>query len=156
MRRALSWLTAVWMLLAPSAASAGSCTVNSAGLAFGPYSSGVSWHVDSEGTLSFTCTGVMGEVVVFTVSLSAGGGGSGFNPRRLRSGANEVQYNVYTDPARTRVWGDGTSGTFTETGSVSIAAGPTPKNLPIYGRVFGGQSPPPGTYTDSLLITLSF
>ncbi len=156
MRKAARGLVAAVLLSAAALAQAASCGVSGAAMAFGSYSAGASWHVDSEGAVTITCTGVMGEVVVYSISLSTGGGSRGLNPRGLRSGANEVQYNVFTDSARTRAWGDGNGGSFTQTGSVSIMAGPSQQNIPVYGRVFGGQSVMPGSYTDSLVITLSF
>ncbi len=156
MKSAIPRLLTALLLVMPQAAFAAGCGVTSASLAFGTYGAGASWHVDSQGAISFTCTGVAGEVVMYTISLSTGNGGTGFNPRGLKSGANVAQYNVYTDAARTRIWGDGSSGSFTESGSISITAGPAPRSLPVYGRVFGAQSPPPGAYGDSLMITLSF
>lgn len=155
MRAMRALLAAAAMALAAPAFGA-SCSVSGGALAFGNYAAGSSWHVDSEGTLTILCTGVTGEVVVYSISLSAGGGSRGLNPRGLRSGANEVQYNVFTDSARTRVWGDGSGGTFIQSGSASIMAGPSQQNIPAFGRVFGGQSVVPGSYTDSLVITLSF
>jgi len=149
-------LVAAVLLFAAALAQAASCSVSGTAMAFGSYAAGASWHADSQGAVTITCTGVMGEVVVFSISLSAGGGSRGLNPRGLRSGANEVQYNVFTDAARTRVWGDGNGGSFTQSGSVSITAGIGQQNIPVYGRVFGGQSVVPGSYTDSLVITLSF
>lgn len=130
--------------------------MTSAAMAFGTASASVAAPVDAQGVLSFACTGVLGETVVYTIALSAGSSGTGFNPRALRSGANQMQYNVYGDSARTRLWGDSTSGTFTETGSLSITGGATLRSVPVYGRIFGGQSSPPGAYTDSLMITISF
>ncbi len=156
MSNAVRGFVALMLLAAAQLVAAAGCSVTSASMAFGTTSAGVAGPVDTQGTLSFTCTGVLGETVVYTVSLSAGGGGTGFNPRALRSGANSIQYNVYGDSARTRLWGDGTSGTFTESGSLSITGGPTPRSVPVYGRVFGGQSAKPGAYSDSLMITISF
>ncbi len=145
-----------FLLCVPLSAFAAGCGVASASLAFGTYAAGASWHVDSEGAISVVCTGVMGEIVVYAISLSAGTGSAGFNPRALKNGTNEAQYNVYTDSARTKIWGDGGSGTYTESGSLPIMAGTTARAVPVYGRIFGSQSPQPGAYTDSLMITFSF
>ncbi len=80
------------------------------------------------------------------------------------SGTDRVSYQLYTDSARTQVWGDGSSGTFTITGTVTVPTTgsftDSPKNF--YGLITpGGQdvsaaSPtPPTTYSQTLTITVT-
>jgi spore coat protein U-like protein len=127
----------------------GACAVTSVtGLAFGAYDAiavNRTTPLDTTGQLAYRCRGVTA-----LVTLSAGGGGSGFAPRRLQQGAQRLGYNLYLDAARTQIWGDGTAGTQTY-------LAPRGRNtLVIYGRVFPGQTPPAGTYSDTIVATLNF
>ena len=83
--------------------------------------------------------------------MGGSGGGGSFNPRRLTSGGNGLNYNMYLDPSRTQVFGDGSAGTSKVAGSCAATCIVT-----IYGRIFGGQSVPGGSYQDSILVTLEF
>jgi spore coat protein U-like protein len=65
-----------------------------------------------------------------------------------------ANYNVYTNAGRTTIWGDGTGGTgiftwfnFGGTNNYSGFA---------YGTVFGGQDLAPGSYSDTIIATLSW
>lgn len=44
-----------------------------------------------------------------------------FSSRYMLSGANRLYYNMYTDAARTVVWGDGTAGSSTVNGNVVLS-----------------------------------
>lgn len=100
---------------------------------------------------------ITGEVVVrcprpdrFSLALSEGLGD--FGMRRMRGpGGAELRYNLYLDPARRQVWGDGVSG-----GTARLAGqsdGRRAAIFTVYGRVPPGQSAPPGAYGDALAIT---
>ena len=51
-------------------------------------------------------------------------------------GRQSADYNIYTDAARTNVWGDGTGGTATIANTGTGAA----QNVTVYGRVPSGQT----------------
>jgi spore coat protein U-like protein len=59
---------------------------------------------------------------------------------------------MYTDAGRTTVWGDGTTGSainaLTGTGAAQA--------ISVFGRIPTGQSPAIGTYSDTILVTLTF
>ena len=64
-------------------------------------------------------------------------------------------YNVFTSPSMAVVWGDGTGGTST------VAMGPVPGRRPlrpvtIYGRIPAGQNVSAGTYSDTLVVTITW
>lgn len=84
--------------------------------------------------------------------LASSGHGS-FETREMRGpGGTRLGYNLYVDPGRTRVWGDGiNAGSMTLTGRTQ---GRRAVDLVVYGRVFPRQSTRPGPYTDSLQITV--
>ena len=93
----------------PAYALLQSCSVSATALSFGPYDPTSATPRDSTGTVTVTCT-VLGLSASWDILLSTGSSGS-FAPRRLFSGGNSLQYNVYTNAGRTQVWGDGTGGT---------------------------------------------
>ena len=101
---------------------------------------------------------VNGEVIVscdqpgrFSVALSAGIGD--YRLRKMRgSDGGELVYNLFVDPGRRRVWGDGVSaGTQTVRGE---SDGRRPLVIPVYGLVPPRQSVLTGAYSDNLLVTV--
>lgn len=128
----------------------GTCRIRSAtGVAFGAYDPvglQASAPLDATGQLAYSC----GTGARPLVSLSTGGSG-GFAPRTMRGGASTLPYNLYRDAARTQVWGDGTSGTWT-------VLGPPGKRqvLVIYGRVPPALVARPGGYADTITATFNF
>ena len=101
---------------------------------------------------------VSGEVIVtcdqpgpFSVALSAGTGD--YRLRKMQgSDGSELVYNLFVDPGRRRVWGDGVSaGTQTIRGE---SDGRRPLIIPVYGLVPPRQSVLTGAYSDNLLVTV--
>lgn len=101
---------------------------------------------------------VNGEVIVtcdqparFNLALSAGLGD--FRLRKmLGSDGGELLYNLFVDPGRRSIWGDGVSG-----GTQTIRGendGRRPSIVPIYGIVPSRQSVLTGAYRDDLLVTV--
>ena len=82
------------------------------------------------------------------VKLGSGvntGGVSNFHPRKMRSIDDTLEYNLYTDTARTKVWGDGSNNTYTQTGQ---------SELKVYGRIPPKQNVNIGIYTDNVTVTI--
>ena len=129
---------------AAAARAAPSChNITVTTLAFGNYDVYSATPLDSAGTISYSCP----PPAVPVVDISAGNSGS-FSPRAmsLTGSADTLKYNVYTDAARTTVWG-----------STPLAV-PQGNNLsvPFYGRIFPLQDVSVGTYTDTLIVTFNF
>ena len=131
------------------------CGVSSAGINFGSYSPFVGVNTDSTGSVSVTCTGTVGETVSYSISLNTGASGN-FSNRMLTSGANQLNYNLYTNPSRTLIWGDGTSGTNSISDSYVLNSLSSTKNYSVYGRVVALQNAFVGSYSESLTISLVF
>jgi len=106
---------------------------------------------DAQGAVTYSCSGVGQRTV--TIDLSAGGAGR-FDPRLLRAAGDALAYNLFLDAGRGTIWGDGTGGT--------SRYGPfqppnnSPVVVPIFGRIPAGQNVTPGSYADSVLLTLNF
>lgn len=83
-----------------------------------------------------------------TITLSPGQSGN-CNQRYMLSGGNNLFYNLYTNSARTIIWGDGICGS-----TVSLKANPPGDTVYIYARVPQGQDPAVGSYSDNITITI--
>ena len=135
--------------LAVSATVTANCTVSSSALAFGNVNP-LGGNVDAAGGITVTCTNGTG----WSAAAGLGSGsGASFAARRMSQGANLLDYNLYTDAARSNVWGDGTGSTtvFSDTGT-GLA-----QPVVVYGRVPSGQPTVlPGGYSDSVLVTVTY
>jgi spore coat protein U-like protein len=140
-------LSTLLLLLAKAAESA--CSVDPTPVAFGLYSPFNSAPMDTAGTLRVTCSTA---TVGYTVLLSEGGAGS-YAPRRLSGGAHTLSYNLYTDPLRTMVWGNGSGGTANVTGAFAL---PGAIDHTVYGRLPAQQNVGAGAYTDIITVTINF
>ncbi len=103
---------AAWLALA-GAASAVTCNVGAPAADFGSYDVFSATPSTTTTTLSVTCTldasdGGGNNNVCYSIAFSAGASNS-FVQRQMKSGArHSLGYNLYSDSARTQVWGDGT------------------------------------------------
>lgn len=135
-----------------------SCGVTTTNVAFGSYSPLAFGNTDSTGSVKVSCGGVAGLLIPFNIGISAGNSGS-YASRRLKSGANLLAYNLYTDASYTTVWGDGSSASQLVNAGVTLdvlGLSPT-QNFYVYGRIPGRQlTAVPGAYSDTISVTLTY
>ena len=125
------------------------CTVSASTIPFGTYDPLSSVPLDSVGSINMTCSGSASAAATVTIELNAGSSGN-IADRQLKAGARALHYNLYLDPARTRVWGnDGASSLMTP-----FATGL--KTYTIYGRVAPLQRAGVGAYRDSITVTIVY
>jgi spore coat protein U-like protein len=136
--------------LSVNATVTANCTVSTSALNFGSVDTLSASAVDGSGGISVTCTNGTG----WTAAADVGGGsGATFATRRMSQGANLLSYSLYTDAARTNVWGDGTGSTATIGNTATGAV----QNVTVYGRIPGSQSSaPPGSYADTISVTVTY
>jgi spore coat protein U-like protein len=141
--------TSLW--LASAGAATAACTVSlTSNVAFGAYNVFSSNPLDSVGQFRWHCDTFTFPNVRITLTR---GGSTTFQPRRLRSGAALLDYNLYIDAARTRVWGDETEGTqayyqqYWGFGWISVS---------VFGRVPGAQDASVGAYSDGVMIVVNY
>lgn len=142
------WARAVFgvaVALAATPLAAATCGLSVQGVSFGSYDFQSSQNLDSVGHITVTCD----VSAPFTVALNAGLTGT-FTSRTMQSGSHLLSYNLYTDTAHVSVWGDGTGGSTTVSGSG------TSVGYPVYGSAPAGQNPYAGSYSDTVTVTLSF
>ncbi|HXZ60884.1 MAG TPA: spore coat U domain-containing protein [Steroidobacteraceae bacterium] len=143
----------VLALAAPAAhAAITSCTVTAVGVAFGTYTPMQATPLDMNGTINIACTGVTGRNTV-TIDLSTGVSNS-YLARTLTTGVSTLGYNLYFDAAYTQVWGNGTGGSIQ--GSATIRRRTPNASLPVYGAIAARQDPAPGSYADTILVSVNY
>lgn len=141
--RSLAPLALLAWLLLPGAAAA-ECSLNVIGLTFGSYDPFSSTDTDITGSVSLTCD------TETSVQLSLSAGFGPFAARQMRNGNKTLFYNLFTDPSRLSIWGDGSPGT----SLVSFSG--TAGSQTIYGRIPARQNVSVGTYSDTITVTLTF
>lgn len=124
------------------------CSVVSAtAINFGTVSA-IAANIDQTSTLTVNCS----STTPYNIGLDAGGGtGATVAVRKMMNGANFVNYSLYQDAGRTTLWGN-TIGTDTVTGTGTGAN----QTLTIYGRTPTQAVPPPGAYSDTVTITITY
>src|SRR5229473_6700171 len=124
------------------------CLINSAStLNFG--TQGVlSANVDQTSAIQVQCT----NTTPYNIGLDAGtGAGATVTTRKLTGGGVTINYSLYSDSARTSVWGN-TIGTNTVASTGTGAA----QSFTVYGRIPSQTTPAPATYTDTITVTVTY
>lgn len=125
----------------------GSCSVSATNLDFG--NTGVlNANVDTTNSITVLCPAA----TPYTVAINGGlSGAADPTQRKMVKGSEQITYGIYRDAARTLPWGD-TVGVntlaSTGTGANQVFTG--------YGRVPAQSTPSPGTYSDTLVVTVTW
>ena len=127
------------------------CSLTSTSMVFGTYDVLATVPLDTTGSVVYRCS-QRDHGILITLDK---GGASSFVARRMIGGAEQLFYNLYLDAARTVIWGDGSGGT-----QGYLIHNPQGNNqdltVPIFGRIPARQDRAPGTYTDTIIVTLNF
>ena len=134
-----------------------SCAVTPApaAVAFGSYNP-ISGTADTTtGNIAVTCSALVLFTASYVISLSTGASGS-YTTRFMNLTGNHLNYNLYTQAARTTVWGDGTAGTVTVSDSYTAIGLSETRNYTVYGLLPALQAVPAGAYTDTITVTVTY
>jgi spore coat protein U-like protein len=131
-----------------SATVVNNCLISATNVAFG--TAGVlRSSLAAVGSISARCTN--GDA--FRISLNGGASGNvAARTLKQQGGGGVVNYQLYTDSARSVPWGDGTAGTSMVTGTGSGNA----QAISVYGQVPAQATPAPGSYSDTITATIVF
>lgn len=134
--------TTTWTATVPS-----NCLVSASGINFG--SAGIiASNVDATGSTTVQCT----NTTPYTVGLDGGtSGATDPTQRKMSKGSEKITYGLYQNSARSQPWGN-TIGTNTESGTGSGSG----QGLTVYGRVSSQTTPSPGSYSDSVVVTVTY
>jgi spore coat protein U-like protein len=148
--RACLTLAGLAVFLCPAAhALITSCTVTATAVAFGTYIPLTT--ATSTGTLSLSCDVVLPSSV--TIALSTGASNT-FAARTMSNGTSTLSYNLYTTAANNVIWGNGSGSSSTVMLMLNIGL-PTTATATVYGLV-PSQDPAPGSYTDTITVSVSY
>jgi spore coat protein U-like protein len=137
--------------LAVSSAVSNNCVISTVPVmdfsAYDPSGTNKTANLDSPAHLGLTCT--TGSVASIGLSLGANGASAVGTTRAMKSGANVLSYDLYTDSGHGTVW--------TVVPMVQAAAPSSSEVVyTIYGRVPQAQDVLAGSYTDSVAVTVNF
>jgi spore coat protein U-like protein len=154
--RAIQWIrafacAAALSLFVPDiVAAAPTCAVSTvAPIGFGVYDPLSAAPLDVTSTLEYTCP--PGQVV--RVEIDEGSSGT-FTWRTMTNGTDTLRYNLYLDSVRSRIWGNGTSGT--EAGPVQTVRDGQNWTAYVFARIPPFQEVSVGEYRDTIRVTIQF
>jgi spore coat protein U-like protein len=129
-----------------TATIANNCSVSATNLAFGNYSGAL---IRSTSTVSVTCT----NTTPYNVGLNAGlATGATVSNRSMTGPAPALlHYQLFSDSGYTINWGN-TVGTDTVAGTGNGATQP----LTVFGQLPAGQLAKPGSYTDTIIVSVTY
>lgn len=129
------------------------CTIATTPVNFGNYDVFSGTIQDSTGTITVDCKNPEQKPLSVIISIDKGSSG-GFNPRQMTSAVGDrLNYYLFTDAARTTIWGDGTGGSATVSSTITKN---TILNATIHGRIPAAQNVSVGAYSDALTATVTW
>jgi spore coat protein U-like protein len=122
------------------------CSLSATNLAFGTYSGSL---ISALSTISVTCT----NTTTYNISLNAGNATGATVTNRSMTGpvSTLLKYNLFSNSGQTTNWGN-TVGTDTVAGTGTGTA----QSLTVYGRLPANQYVEPGTYSDTIIATITY
>jgi spore coat protein U-like protein len=123
------------------------CTLGTSAVNF-PATGVLRSSTDATGSIFVVCT----SGAPYTIALD-GGLTAATDPtqRKMSQGAEQITYGLYQNSGRTLPWGDSSAG-YAASGSGSGLS----QTLTVYGRAPAQNTPSAGTYSDTVVVTLSY
>ncbi|MCK9489731.1 MAG: spore coat U domain-containing protein [Xanthomonadales bacterium] len=150
---AAALLAAIFALLA-GPAQAQTCSYSvSPSLDFGTVTGLPTPQVDVTATITVTCSALLNINYRVCLSIPVGDGGASVADRRMTQGGHALQYQIYSDAARSNIWGAvGESSLPVAVDFRTLALNiPVTQQVTVYGRLFAGQTGKAvGMYSSSL------
>ena len=138
-------LIALALLFAPAVGYAGCSSVSSTGAAFGNFTGAT---LSTVGSVTVNCTS--GTVFDVTTNSGAHPGGAAYNWNMIGPSSSLLPYGIWLDAAHSQPWGS-TPGVDTIHGAGTGAS----QTFNIYPQIPQNYTGLPGSYTDSILVSVS-
>jgi spore coat protein U-like protein len=149
----VAFATTATSTMSVTATVSDNCVITAGTLAFGSYDpivANASSPLPGSTSLNVTCTSGANATVTLGQGSNADTDSTDAAPdRRMKAGSNYLKYSLTQDGGST-TWGN-TSGT----GEAYPGIG-TAQALTVYGSVAAGQNVPSGSYSDSVVATITF
>jgi spore coat protein U-like protein len=133
------------------------CTISTNPMSFGnydPISSHLFTDLEASGTVTTTCSNGLSASITLGQGGNADPGSDNDNPlRRLSNNASTpafLDYRLYQNPGRSVVWGNSTNS------DAEIQGTGSAQDITIYGTIPGGQPASSGSYSDTVVATVTF
>jgi spore coat protein U-like protein len=124
------------------------CDISASALDFGEYRAATGSPRQGTTQLRATCT----PGTTYQIGLNEGtSAGASTNQRKMVSATGALNYQLYTDSARSVIWGN-TPGTDTVTGAGTGLA----QDLTVFGSIPAGQSVPAEEYADTITVRIYY
>lgn len=141
--------------LSVTATVTANCSISTAPVAFGSYdpvSANATSPLNGSGTITVTCTSGDAAKITLGQGSNPGTGSTDAAPvRQMKdTGTDVLAYALYQDSGRTTVWGNTAATGVAQTGTGSA------QNVTVYGAVTAGQNVPAGSYSDTVVATVTF
>jgi spore coat protein U-like protein len=121
------------------------CIVSATALGFGNYTGAVN---SAQSTITVTCT----NSTTYTVGLGPGlASGATVTTRQMQNGSALLNYGLFSNGTWTTNWGN-TSGT----NWVSGTGNGSGQAITVYGQIPAGQYVTPGSYADTIAVTVTY
>jgi spore coat protein U-like protein len=136
--------------LAVSATVVATCTIATSAVSFGTYNPQSGSYLDGAGKVTTTCTVGSTPTITLGQGTYANTGSTATLPlRRMKEAGsnNYLSYQLYSDTGRSTVWGD--------TGVATTPTGAA-QDTSVYGRISAQTETPIGSYSDTVVATVSF
>lgn len=155
-------IAAVASCLAPQALAQVACELDVAPMSFGIYDTLSPLGSQVTGSVTVSCRLLdpnAAERIGYSIALGPGTGSYARRTMQAPGTSETLGYNIHlrsVSPAT--VWGDGTGGTVTANGSMTINKNSDrrPLVLPLVGAIPPLQAVAPGVYTDTLTVTVTW
>lgn len=142
--------------LGVSANVSANCIISATPVAFGAYDpvvTNASSALNGAGKVTVTCTNGSDGTIKLGQGANSDTGSSDAAPlRRLvdGGGTNYLSYGLYTNIGRTLVWGNDADHAVVHHGT-GIST-----DIDVFGKIPGGQNMPAGSYSDTVVATVTF
>jgi spore coat protein U-like protein len=123
-----------------------SCTVSASNLNFGNYNM---VQLDATSTVSATCTS--GSPYNIGLNQGVAAGATVANRKMTGPAANQLNYSLFSDAGRTSNWGNTVGKDTVPATGTGVA-----QRVTVFGRIPASQPRPPGTYSDTITVTVTF
>ena len=136
------------------------CTVSTTPVSFGSYDVLSPTPLDSNGSVTVDCgigAAPPNPPVDVLITMGQSPNSGSFSPRKMKNamGPDLLNYNLYSDSTRISIWGDGIGGTSVVT-LRKVNKNAPPVVITVYGRIPAGQDVSAGSYSDTLIVTITW
>ncbi|MBZ9657091.1 Csu type fimbrial protein [Phyllobacterium lublinensis] len=104
-------------------------------------------NFDQTGEIQVTCS----SATPYSVALGPGNSSLGGAERQMTRGHAGIRYALYSDPTRTQPWGN-----IKNINTVSGTGTAEAQRLTVYARVPPQSTPPPGLYSDKIVVSVTY